>query len=73
MSRRATWVVVVVILAVIVHVHFRYRDRFGSCAEGYRGGDVAGSTGAIQNGEAVARETARNMEYPFPDDNTRRV
>jgi transcriptional regulator GlxA family with amidase domain len=24
-------------------------------------------------GEAVGRATARNMEYPFPDDNTRRV
>jgi transcriptional regulator GlxA family with amidase domain len=24
-------------------------------------------------GEAVARNTARQMEYPFPDDNTRRV
>ena len=24
-------------------------------------------------GEAIARATARNMEYPFPDDNTRRV
>ena len=24
-------------------------------------------------GEAVARATARNMEYPFPDDNSRRV
>jgi transcriptional regulator GlxA family with amidase domain len=24
-------------------------------------------------GEAVARATARHMEYPFPDDNTRRV
>ena len=24
-------------------------------------------------GEAVGRGTARNMEYPFPDDNTRRV
>ena len=24
-------------------------------------------------GEAVGRATARNMEYPFPDDNSRRV
>ena len=24
-------------------------------------------------GEAVARETARNLEYPYPDDNARRV
>jgi len=24
-------------------------------------------------GEAVGRATARNMEYPFPDDNRRRV
>ena len=24
-------------------------------------------------GEAVARATARHMEYPFPDDNRRRV
>jgi transcriptional regulator GlxA family with amidase domain len=24
-------------------------------------------------GEAVARATARHMEYPFPDDNARRV
>jgi len=25
------------------------------------------------HGEAVARATARHMEYPFPDDNRRRI
>jgi hypothetical protein len=28
---------------------------------------------AHYHGEAVARNTARNMEYRYPDDNSRRV
>jgi transcriptional regulator GlxA family with amidase domain len=35
--------------------------------------DMALRVVARYYGEAVARATARNMEYPFPDDNTRRV
>ena len=35
--------------------------------------DLALRVVARYYGEAVARETARNMEYPFPTDNTRRV
>ena len=35
--------------------------------------DMALRVVARYYGEAVARNTARQMEYPFPDDNTRRV
>lgn len=35
--------------------------------------DMALRVVARYHGEAVARATARNMEYPFPDDNRRRV
>jgi transcriptional regulator GlxA family with amidase domain len=35
--------------------------------------DMALRVVARHCGEAIARATARNMEYPFPDDNTRRV
>jgi transcriptional regulator GlxA family with amidase domain len=35
--------------------------------------DLALRIVARQHGEAVARATARHMEYPFPDDNARRV
>jgi transcriptional regulator GlxA family with amidase domain len=35
--------------------------------------DLALRVVARHHGEAIARATARHMEYPFPDDNTRRV
>jgi transcriptional regulator GlxA family with amidase domain len=35
--------------------------------------DLALRVVALHHGEAVARATARHMEYPFPDDNRRRV
>jgi transcriptional regulator GlxA family with amidase domain len=35
--------------------------------------DMALRVVAREHGEAVARNTARNMEYRYPDDNTRRV
>jgi transcriptional regulator GlxA family with amidase domain len=35
--------------------------------------DLALRVVARHHGEAVARATARHMEYPFPDDNRRRV
>jgi transcriptional regulator GlxA family with amidase domain len=35
--------------------------------------DMALRVVARQHGEAVARATARHMEYPFPEDNRRRV
>lgn len=35
--------------------------------------DMALRVVARAHGEAVARATARTMEYPFPDDNRRRV
>ncbi len=35
--------------------------------------DLALRVVARHHGEAIARATARHMEYPFPEDNTRRV
>ena len=35
--------------------------------------DLALRVVARHHGEAIARATARHMEYPYPDDNTRRV
>ena len=35
--------------------------------------DMALRVVARYHGEAIARATARQMEYPFPDDNRRRV
>ena len=35
--------------------------------------DMALRVVARHHGEAVARATARHMEYPFPEDNRRRV
>jgi hypothetical protein len=35
--------------------------------------DMALRVVARYHGEAVARNTARNMEYRYPDDNSRRV
>src|SRR5262249_47795742 len=57
----------------------------GGEAHGVEGGHVVTSAGISAGidmalriviryfGEAVGRATARNMEYPFPDDNSRRV
>jgi len=35
--------------------------------------DMSSRIVARYYGEAVGRATARHMEYPFPDNNTRRV
>jgi len=35
--------------------------------------DMALKVVARYHGESIARATARHMEYPFPDDNSRRV
>lgn len=55
------------------HVVFEDGANVGTSAGISAGIDLALRVVARLHGEAVARATARQMEYPFPDDNRRRV
>ena len=55
------------------HVVFEDGSNVGTSAGISAGIDLALRVVARLHGEAVARATARHMEYPFPDDNRRRL